>query len=512
MDQLWTAEKVYTGRRRVEAIVVEDGRVVAAGSARSARRESPTGAERIRRPGRLVVPGWIDAHLHLTALARSRESVPLGDLSSRAGVTRRLTAWAAEHPDPVIVGVGGSIPAFGRGSLRRLDLDRAVRDRPVVLIDASGHQAMANRAALAALGVRSAGSGILGERSMATVYDWLEQVMPIRPEQYRRLLAELAARGLTTVASVQASARERAALRRSEPGRDGRPLPRVRCYAPISELATAARERKAGEASPGRVRLVGVKIFVDGAFGPRTAALREPYADRPDWRGELLWSDRALAAAIDHAHGAGLAVAMHAIGDRGVASALRALRRAGGPPAGVAPPRIEHAGLVPTDLVRRWRSVRAVGVVQPGFLETDQWLLRRLGRSRIRCAYPFRSLLRAGVVLAGSSDAPYGPVDPWRGIRLAMRRPEIDRIAPGLTVREGVSFVDAVRMYTHGGAAALGEPTLGSLEPGGVADLLVLGAASESAAARRPDSPVLETWIGGVRSVHHRRPTGRQAR
>ena len=162
--------------------------------------------------------------------------------------------------------------------------------------------------------------------------------------------------------------------------------------------------------------------------------------------------------------------------------------------------RIEHASLVPPGLLPDLDRLRPRLVVQPGFVWSDGWLRERIGPERARWAYPFRTLLLRGIPLAGSSDAPYDPIDPWRGIRAAVGRVGPDGRSANPDVEEALSPEEAVGLYTVGAAAAVGEPGRGHLEVGAVADLAVLSTPDLASAVRYPGVPVLETWVGGQRS------------
>jgi predicted amidohydrolase YtcJ len=144
-------------------------------------------------------------------------------------------------------------------------------------------------------------------------------------------------------------------------------------------------------------------------------------------------------------------------------------------------------------------SVRPALVVQPGFVWSDSWLPERLGADRGRWAYAFRTLTDLGHRLVGSSDAPYDPPDPWRGLRAATeRRDELGRSA-NPDPREALTVEEAVRLYGVNAGEALGEPTLGTLEVGNRADLIVVEARGLGDAIRAGATAVRETWVGGVR-------------
>ncbi len=503
----WTGGRVQTGARTAEALLVEDGRVAAVGSEAEVRRASPTGVEHRALAGRLLLPGLVDAHLHVAELTRNRNGLPLGELRSAEELERRLSAWADEHPTGPLVGRGWDAERFtGRETVDRRGLDRVVPDRPVVLFHVSGHAAVANSAALAdaeriggppeatLLGHASDGApnGLVYEEGLRWLRPAVEAALEVSPDAVADTLRDCAALGLTLVGTMNTHEGEARTLATLD--REGQLPIGVRAYLNL-DLDFDAVPPPA-ERPDRRFRVIGVKAFADGAFGPRTAWLDAPYADAPEESGRAVGSDADVADRLSAAAGRGLALAVHAIGDRGLARALAFLA----PWAGASdrpPDRVEHASLTPPHLWPLLEGVRPTLAVQPGFILSDHWLDRRLGAARARWAYAFRSLLDRGLPLAGSSDAPFDPVDPWRGIRAAVERAdEIGRSA-NRDPAEALPVAEAVRLYTTSAAAALGEPTRGRLVAGGPADLVVLDAPSLETAVRSRAPPVEETWVGG---------------
>jgi hypothetical protein len=510
--RLWTGGRVFTGRRYAEAILVDQGSVVAVGSDAEVRRAAPTGTEVVPLEGRVVVPGLIDSHLHLGSLTRLRLSLDLTGVRGLNDLLRRVQDWADRHPTGAVVGRGLDVESSLEGRWpTRADLDRAVPDRPVVLRHVSGHAAIGNSAALSAAAVESRppaeGEGRVGRgadgRPNGVLYDeamdWWGPLfsVPTNEDEVARTLVSLASLGLTTVTSMAIPEGELATLR-SLAAHD-RLSVRVRAYVELLEVGKIRAADLAPVGPPGRFAVVGTKGFTDGAFGTRTAWLAEPYADAPEVSGLEVGSDEALSAALAASDALGLAPALHAIGDRAVARAARLLApytgRAG------ARARIEHVGLTPPEVLASLDRVRPALVVQPGFLWSDFWLPARLGADRTRWAYVFRTLIDRGHLLSGSSDAPVDPPDPWRGIRAAVQRRDGLGRSANPDPREALAVEEALRLYGENAGRVLGEPFLGTLEVGSAADLLVLEARSLGEAIRQGASGVQETWTAGVR-VH----------
>jgi predicted amidohydrolase YtcJ len=505
----WTHGRIFTGRRVVEAVTAEDGRVVAAGSERHARRASATGVEVIDLEGHWAVPGLADAHVHLTDLAREVVGVDLHGVRSIPEMGRRVRRWAALHREGPVVGGG-----WDQDRLRERryptarDLARWAGDRPVVLHRVCHHAAVVSGPVLAELGVDAAirdpeggrigrgpdgaPNGLLVDNALAPLLAWHDRAFARHRLGLAELLTEAARTGLTSLGPVSASPAEVEALA-AEARRHRLPV-RIAAFLRARDRAEFARLRS-------RVRtddttLVGLKVHADGAFGPRTAWLERPYQDAPRESGFPLLPRADLEALALEARSLGARLAVHAIGDRAVATALDVFESIRFD----ATPRLEHASLLPPALLDRLDRARPHLVVQPRFIESDAWIRERLGARRARWTYPFRTLLRRGHAPAGSSDAPIEPFDPWTGFAAA--------VAPRPTrAPESVSAVDALRMYGQNAGPPLGLDGIGSLEPGGMADLVECEGASLEAIAATGRSPALRVWREG-RRVDGRRGVG----
>ena len=506
---LWVGGRVHTGRRLAEALLVEGDRVAAVGTEDEVRRAAPTGADRHELGGRLVVPGLADAHLHLGELARARDGLDVSRARSIPELGRQISGWAEAHPRSAVVGRGLDLERLAERRWPTVgELDAGGRDRPVVVYHASGHAAVANSAALeTAYGPGRAGKAGASapahvvEEQLEALRPIVREALPLSPETLEAVAQALVRVGLTAVGTMNTGPEELAALETLD---DAGRLPlRVRAYPPLARASEVTpHDDRPG---PGRLAVVGVKGFLDGAFGPRTASLEEPYADEPTTSGVGRGDDRGLSEALEAATSRGLVPALHAIGDKAVGQAVRLLSRL---PPGARPPRIEHASLTPPPLLEPLRRLGATLVVQPGFVLSDVWLPERLGRERVRWTYLFRTLADLGVPLAGSSDAPFDPPDPWRGIRAAVvRHDELGRSAnpsPDQTLTEP----EALSLYTTGAHGALGKDRGGELEVGAEADLVVLSVRRLGEAVRTGGSSVEETWLAGRRVFRQASPPG----
>jgi predicted amidohydrolase YtcJ len=498
---IWSNGRIFTGRRIVEAVAAEDGRVVAAGTRRSVLRSSAKGVARIDLGGRLAVPGLTDAHLHLTETARDFVSLDLTGCASIAEMGRRVRAWSEHHPDGPVVGSG-----WDQDRLRERryptsrDLGRWVGDRPVVLQRVCRHAAVVSESVLAELGVdgdtpdpaggrigRTADgrpNGLLFDNALRPLRRWGERAFAQTRLGLSELLDRAVSVGLTTLAPVSASPQEVETLGRLA---RRRPLPvRLAFYLRADARSEFARLRAL--ATTPSTRLAGLKVVGDGAFGPRTAWLGRPYADRPGESGFPLLSEAELTEIATDAEALRAGLAVHAIGDRAVVAALAVFAR-------VRPtirPRVEHVSLTPPPVLARLDAVRPHLVVQPRFVPSDRWIVERLGKRRARWTYPFRSFLLHGHAPAGSSDSPVEPLDPWTGISAAVA------LRPG-GAPESLDPPSAVRMYAGNAGPVVGWPGLGSLELGGVADVVECDGVDLAAVAAAGASRVRRVWRDGVR-------------
>jgi len=242
------------------------------------------------------------------------------------------------------------------------------------------------------------------------------------------------------------------------------------------------------------VKIGGLKILLDGSLGAQTAALYEPYDDAPETSGMLTYGQEDFEMLVFNAHKAGLQLVVHAIGDKAMDIALKAFEKALEKiPNADHRHRIEHASVLNKELIRRMKSLGVIASVQPHFIFSDFWVEDRLGKKRARWVYPFKSLMKARVVVCGGSDCPVEPISPLLGIWAAVvKQPNSEE---RLTVEE------AIRLYTVNAAyASFKENLKGTIEEGKLADMIVV---SDDPFKIRPekirDITVLMTIVGGAR-------------
>ncbi|HKA11548.1 MAG TPA: amidohydrolase [Candidatus Dormibacteraeota bacterium] len=473
---------------RPEVAAGPDGRILAVGAA--AREAAGADAEVEELPGR-TLPGLADAHIHLESLARLKLEVDLAGSPSLDHVLARIRRHAATlPPDAWVVGRGwyNDVWPDARFPDRR-SLDEAVAGRPALLLRKDGHSGWVSSAALGVAAITretpnppggvidrdpdGEASGIVRENAVQAV----QRCIP-RPsdEQLDAAMAaalrDLARRGLTSVHSMDTPLAF-ASLSRL---RARRPLPlRVSYNLPAPRLEHAERLGIHSGLGDDRLRIWGVKAFLDGSLGSRTAEM-------VDGSGVPVLAQPELVELASRCATAGLNLCLHAIGDGAVRRALDALE----PLAGIWPgwrPRIEHAQCVDPADVPRFRRAGVVASMQPIHAVTDRDLADREWGERTRHAYAWRALLDAGAVLAFGSDAPVEPADPLLGIDAATAWRRRAGWYPDLALTEA----QALRAYTWGAAYAAGmEDRLGGLRPGMLCDLTLIR-----------DGRVTATVVGG---------------
>lgn len=453
--------------------------------------------------GRCAVPGFWDSHIHLTEYGFSLDEVPLGDVHDGEGAASHLeeaVRVGAVPPEGPILGRGWMVGDW-RGALPHRDHLRRLGDRPVLLWNHDYHSVWVNDAALEMAGIdrdtpdpaggrierdaRGEPTGILRDEAASLVQDLVPPPSGERLEHaILRAQESLLAMGVVAVCSMNEDADAVRALIRL--ARDGRLKLRVGLYLPARQVGALAELGLATGLGDDRLWLSGVKAFMDGALGSQTAWMRAPY-DEVGGTGLAMPFASALDDNLAALRAAGLRLALHAIGDRAVSEAVRALG-AGVPSTGW--DRVEHAQLVTPDTRAAWPGERVAASVQPIHLTDDIELTARFwGPERARSAFPFASLLRRGVPLLFGSDAPVSDPDPIKGLWAAVERRRPEGEVHQRDERIGVTA--ALEAYAATPARIEGRPHLGRLTPGSPLSLALLSADPVADAAALGDLRVV---------------------
>ena len=359
-------------------------------------------------------------------------------------------------------------------SATRAELDTVSRSRPVIVTRVCGHAAVVNSAAIALLthAERAGGDaehGLYAENHIAPFHARIPAPSESEMEDAALAACNVALRtGITSVHTLLDTPDQMAALSRLR--RKGKLPIRVTgipAYASVAALHANGINTTFGDEW---LRFGGAKFFSDGSLGAQTAWLSTPYTDKPTTRGIRIYDPQELKAKCADAQSKGFQLAIHAIGDQALRETLDAIEYALGDDNNDAHRhRVEHASLTPPDCLERMAERRIVVTLQPQFVTSDTWTGERIGRQRLAWAYPFKSLLRAGIPVALSSDCPVECLDAFAAISSAVGRHPWTGTAEALTAEE------AIIAYTAGSAyAGHAEHYSGSLEAGKVADFVVL--------------------------------------
>ncbi|MCX8184940.1 MAG: amidohydrolase [Sulfolobales archaeon] len=479
------AKRIYTSFKPlkvVKALTIYSGRVIYAGTVEKAVKIAvELGGNVVEYPDRVIIPGLIDAHVHLESLGLALNSLDLRKVSSIEELKTLVRSELTGKPGWVF-GRGWDQEKFREKRYpTRWDIDSVSGDRPVILVRVCGHMALLNTAAMRELAIDESTSCRVvrdssGVPNGLVVEEGVEVAMKrfwgsVDDETLEKYLLDSVnhaiSYGITALGLTGSSARVTRSL--AKLSTEGRLPAKVAAYLTIEAFKTAAELGLRAPASFGRMKIVGVKLFADGSLGARTAYLSEPYEDAVDTRGIKLLSREEIAEISHLARRLGYQVSVHAIGDAAIDEVIEGLRGVGGRS------RIEHLSVVRSDQLARLGELGVVGVVQPHFIMTDWWVIKRVGERRASWVYRFRDLSKF-IQVALSTDSPVEPIDPWENIYAAVTRGEAEGVELAkYSESQKLDVSEALHYYTYGSAYALKlENELGKLEPGYSADLAVL--------------------------------------
>src|SRR3954447_8120307 len=471
--------------------------------------------------GRTLLPGLIDAHGHVMELGLGALQLDLSDTHNLKEAQARICAYAAANPLPRwIVGRGWNQEIWGLGRFpTAAEIDAVVADRPVWLSRVDGHAGWANSLAMREAGVTARTASPAGGRVetaagkptgifVDAAQQLVEKAVPpplprVRDLAFQKAQDILLGFGLTATSDMGTSPEDWLVMRRA--GDSGQLRVRIMSYglgvdSALAIAGTGPTPWLYGD----RLRLVGVKLYADGALGSRGAWLKAPYRDKPDQKGLPFHSDAEIRNLMSRAAMDNFQVAVHAIGDAANAQILGAIEELSDLYKGDRRWRIEHTQIVdPVDLPR-FGLHGTIASMQPTH-ETSDWRMAeaRMGLDRLGASYAWRSMLANRVPLAFGSDFPVESPNPFPGIASAISREDAQGQPPGGWMPEQrLTLEQALAAFTRGAAyAGFADDRLGSLDKGHFADFIFIDRDIFAGASAQDirNTKVLETWLAGQR-------------
>jgi predicted amidohydrolase YtcJ len=486
--------------RAAGAVAVAGGRVIAFGAEADVMQTRGPATRLVNLEGKAVIPGLIDAHLHILGYAMTLDTLAVAGMPSLAAVKQAVAGEAARRPaGEWIVGRGWDQDRWAeKREPNRSDLDQVSPNHPVYLQRNCNHVAVVNTAALQLAGitketpdpeggqidrdpVTGEPTGMLRENAQGLI----QQVVPGILHERKRALLKQAMRealsyGITGMHTDDADRHAGGFDQAEDLFRSAvaeAPV-RVTQMIPMGLVKEGQARGIVTGAGDEFYRYGQVKCFADGSLGGRTAALLAPYSDDPSTSGIYIHNRKMFIDLVCEAHALGDQVGCHCIGDGAaklfIDAVNEAQRRAPRPDARH---RMIHAQILSEELMDAMAAAGIVGDIQPVFLKSDgYWFAERVGEERARTSYAWKSLLRRGIPLCGGSDCPIEPLNIWYGISCAVTRQDLNgHPAGGWNPAERLTVAEALDLYTRGAAySTFQEGFVGTLAPGMAADLVVL--------------------------------------
>jgi predicted amidohydrolase YtcJ len=490
---------------RVQSIVSDYDRIAFSGTSEEAMRIYAKKADSmVNLKGQTVFPGFVDSHIHLDDLGNSLNFLDVRNAHSIKEMKKRVADYRKRNPEArIIVGMGWDQEEFSEGRWpNRWDIDEVENSVPVFLERFCEHAGVINSNMLALMGAEKfpekifprteSGeiSGIVKEEAASFFKSIALQLAGNLEKNLISGARYLASLGVTTIGFVSCGTDSLEVLSRK---REEIKI-RTRAYLKM-EIGDEIESLRRKFGDDHHLVINGIKLFVDGALGARTAALSKPYDDDQQNKGILYLDSEKLRSIFQNSKGKEVQFAIHAIGDEGidaVVDAVSSLDRKT-----IMEPRIEHCTVLRANQVARLKSL-GIGIsVQPAFVLDDWWAVKRLGRERSKIAYPLGTLVREGIKVGISTDSPVASPNPWFTLDAAVNRGEREKLEIlECSPQERIELACALHLYMEGSASLLMDKSVGSLESGKFADFIILNADPFNVQDLR-EIRVRETYVGG---------------
>lgn len=476
-------------RKKFEALIIKNKKIDFIGSNKEVLKKinKIRNVEIIDLKGKTVLPGLIDTHVHLSSFGLLLKQMDLKNVLSIEELIEKIKNKAKSKIGRLIIGIGWDQEKFKEKRFpMRWDLDKASENNSIIIIRVCGHLGVVNSYILNKINLEEISrkykehiefnekgecTGIFKEKALKEL---LNEILKFSIKEIEEILSiaikEALKNGLTCVNFLSCNMIEFKALKNLL--KKGKLPIRIRAYINANYIDLISKPLKIND----KLKLMGIKILLDGSLGARTARLSKPYFDNPETRGTLLYSEEEIEELLLKAKKKKIQVAIHAIGDEAIDKALNIIEKVYGKKAKDFRIRIEHASLLNKEIIEKMRKIGVIASIQPHFVISDFWAVRRLGEKRSRYLYPFKTLFNKGIIISGGSDCPVESINPFSGIYAAITRGKNEKIELWkYTKNEKLKMEEAIKLYTLNAAfASFDEKNLGSLEKGKYADLIVL--------------------------------------
>ena len=500
MTTIFTNGKIYTMNANepfTQSIVTENERIVDMGEHEDMLLQwGKEGTTIIDLEGKAVIPGLIDSHLHISSVGINSQELDLVGHQSKEALLDAIKTYATTlQPGEWVLGRGWDENIFPDKQIPTIEeLDNAAPDSPLFLPRICGHAFLVNSKALTLSGyyadmpipfggtvvidpTTKKPSGLLLETASLIVtehipkksYDQLKNALKVAMNEAVRL-------GLTSIhtndPNYLGGASQTYKLFDEVVNQEGIG-PRSNLLMDYDYLEELKENGMYAGYGNNKVMIGAIKLFADGALGGSTALLSQAYEDSPSNFGSAMYDNEELVKMFQDVRAYNMPIAIHTIGDQALINVLDALDQF--EPSEYRD-RLIHVSLLNEDLINRLNSPHRIADVQPRFVTSDYpWIIDRVGEARANYSYPFQSLLQAGVLCAGGSDAPIEPLNPLLGIHSAVTRRKAGETHNGYNAQEKLSMYEAIQLFTIGGAYATNEEQeKGTLERGKLCDMTVL--------------------------------------
>ncbi|QDQ02648.1 amidohydrolase [Lysinibacillus fusiformis] len=514
MATLWTGGTIYTMAKvgeTVEAVLEQDGKIVATGSLESL---LPQAVSIQQLHGSVMYPGFVDSHLHIIGYGEKLKHIDVSKVKSKdelLAIIRQRMVTATPEEWVIAIGLNETqflAPVFP--TLAELD---ALGEAHLIIKRSCHHLIVANSKALAFARitndtpspeggiidkVNGQVTGVLKDAALYLIVNHMPHITPAYLEDaLGKAVTSLQSYGLVGGHSEDLSYygppnQPIAAFRKVVEEQQSFKVHLLQHHSVFEEVVQLPQERSRF------LEFGAMKIFIDGAFGGRTAALRKPYSDEPDNSGMLVHTTEQLEEYVQLARRYGRTVAVHAIGDLAITTILEVFAKY--PPREGQLDRVIHCSLVDKCILEKLAALPVAVDMQPQFIQGEyEAELARLGKQRAEGLHPLKSLLDQGLIVAGGSDAPIEEPNPLHGIYAAVTRRNFGENHEGYGAREKISRFEAVRLYTVGTAEIIGQQHVrGKIEAGYTADFTVFDEDIFSVDIEKvPDIEVVYTVIDG---------------